>query len=143
MTDMQKEKAVGQEGLIKTKRIDNWIPHIEVIPKRIVKKVGLDIPQMTDPYQGEIGLVVSANCSYTGELVLYCKHMKKRLIVFDETKLFIPETEVLCAVELPDELEAVDYVSEEWMQRYSEQADDADGPQYEDRRSKKYIPVGL
>jgi hypothetical protein len=143
MTDIQKEKAVGQKGLIKTKRIDNWIPHIEVIPKRIMKKEGIQIPQMTDPYQGEIGLVVSTNCSYTGELVLYCKHMKKRLVVFDSEKLFIPETEVLCAIELSDDLMALDYISQHIIDDYERQADNADGPQYEDRRMKRFIPVGF
>jgi len=128
---------------MKTKQIDNLIPHIEVSPRRLVKKGAIDVAQMTDPYAGEIGLCFTENSQFYNELVIYNKHVKKKLIVDGQELFFVPEHEIMCGIELEEGYEALPYMDKEWMERYARQADDADGPQFQDNRLKNYVPGGI
>lgn len=120
---------------MKTKQIDNWVRYVEVIPKRIIKVNGLDIPQMTDPYQGEVGLVITKNSSYENELICYPKHNKKKIILMGIDRFFIAEYDVLCGIELGEDYNAVDFMSQEWLDQVMDSKLNPD----EDFRTKKYF----
>ena len=121
---------------IKTKRIDNWIPYLEVIPKKIKRANGIYIAQMTEPYAGEIGLVVSTGSSVDGKLVMYDKHLKKKVNIDGKDRLFVAEENILCEVELDSGMEIVDYTATDFGECFR-----AEEPRFEDRRLKNYVGV--
>ena len=135
MIDIQKDKDIMTESCIKTKRIDNWIPYVEVVPKQIRRKSGIEVAQMTEPYAGQVGLVVSSNTVVEGKLVLFDKHCKKRVTIHDQEKYFVAEEQILCEIELDESMEAVDYLTESGLIK------PMDEKLYEDRRLKNYIEV--
>lgn len=126
------------ENSIKTKRIDNWCPYLEVEPKIIRRKSGIDVVQMTEPYSGEIAKVLSVGGPVEGKLVMYDKHLKKKVRIDGEDRWFIAEEYVLCEVELEDGMEAVDYAKKNLFDGLSKQTDEK---RFEDRRLKNYIEV--
>ena len=136
LNDIQKEKVVMSKDCLRTKRIDNWIPYLEVVPKKIKRDNGLFVAQMTEPYAGEIGLVVSTGSTVDGKLVLYDKHLKKKVKIDTEDRWFIAEENVLCEIEILDGMEIVDYVSADFGESFR-----AEEPRFEDRRLKNYIEV--
>ena len=138
MTDMISEETVSGKQLVQTKRIDNYIPYVEVAPKVVRRKTGIHLPGTSDSLEGEVGLVVSVNSNYSGELVLYPKILKKKMRVLGVERYFVPEHEIFCGLELSDDLTIEDVVSEDWKERYSRQTDE---PKFEDRRKKLSIGV--